>query len=37
MIYIRPSAHKALKNDIAKFIRSTSATAARQTSSAQEE
>ena len=35
MIYIRPSAHKALKNDIAKFIRSTSGTTARQTSSAQ--
>jgi carboxypeptidase C (cathepsin A) len=35
MIYIRPSAHKALKNDIAKFIRSTSGATARQTSSAQ--
>lgn len=37
MIYIRPSAHKALKNDIAKFIRSTSSLTPRQTSSAQGE
>ena len=36
MIYIRPSAHKALKNDIAKFIRSTSGVTPRQTSTAAE-
>ena len=33
MIYIRPSAHKALKNDIAKFIQGTRSSGAQRTTS----
>jgi len=33
MIYIRPSAHKALKNDIVKFVQSTRSSAAQRTTS----
>ena len=35
MIYIRPSAHKALKNDLAKFLTANANTAARSTTTPQ--
>jgi hypothetical protein len=37
MIYIRPSAHKALKQDIARFIRGTQNTAPRSTTTSQQQ
>ena len=35
MIYIRPSAHKELKTDLAKFLTSNAGTAARSTTTPQ--